>query len=63
MEKYQTQLHEIVCNVMSDKTTNKDFETYQSVLSMVYSLIEDERTNELNELLKNSFTEYYLTNE
>lgn len=59
MEKYQKQLHEIVCNVMTDTNTDKQFAAYQSVLSMVYSLIEDERLNELDEALQKSFSEYY----
>jgi hypothetical protein len=63
MEKYQKQLHEIVCSVMSETNTDKKFTTYQSVLSMVYSLIEDERLSEIDVLLQNSFPDYYLANE
>jgi len=63
MEKYQKQLHELVCNIMNETNTDKEFKTYQSVLSMVYSLIEDERLNELDKAFQKSFSEYYLKNE
>jgi hypothetical protein len=63
MEKHQKQLHEIVCNVMRETNTNNGSTVYESVLSMVYTLIEEGRLNEIHELFQKEFPEYYFDNE
>ncbi len=52
----QKKLHEFVSTVMHEAPS-----TYQSVIGMVYSLIEDKRLISLDKLLKENYPEYYQT--
>ena len=56
---FQKQFNEVVSRLMQIEASNKDFEQYQSVLSMVYTLIEDNCQGELDYFLRFNFPAYY----
>ncbi len=51
----QKQFHEFVSSLMTDKVS-----TYESVIGMVYTLIEDKHLISLNRILKENYPEYYI---
>lgn len=52
----QKKFHQFVSELMQEQPS-----TYQSVIGMVYSLIEDKRLISLDKLLKENYPEYYQT--
>lgn len=52
----QKEFHDFVVSLMTGKVT-----TYESVIGMVYTLIEDKHLISLNTLLKENYPEYYIT--
>jgi len=58
---FQRQFNEVVNGLMQAEIQTADFEQYQSVLSMVYTLIEDNKQGELDYLLRLNFPAYYNT--
>ena len=54
-ERNQRQFHELVNCLMNEPK----FETYHSVISMIYTLIEDGKIEELNTVLHFHFPQYY----
>jgi hypothetical protein len=57
-KKYQIKLYQIICEVMTIEN-DKQFEVYQSVLSMIYTLIENEQLNDIDMVLRVNFPNYY----
>lgn len=60
-EIYQKQLHELVSRALSEQSNTEEFETYQSVLGVVFSLIEDNNLEKLDTVLRLYFPAYYNT--
>jgi hypothetical protein len=56
---FQKQFNEVISSLMQIEASNKDIEQYQSILSMVYTLIEDNKQGELDYLLRFNFPAYY----
>jgi hypothetical protein len=56
---FQKKFHSVLCEVMEIPPPGPQFETYQSVLSMVYTLIEDDKLYNLDEILRLEFPNYY----
>jgi hypothetical protein len=56
---YQKKLHDIVSDLMHVSGLSEETEKYFSVISMVYTLIEEDKANELDLALRRSFPEYY----
>ena len=59
-EVYQKELIQVIGALMKAEAVTPEFEQYQSIIGMVYSLIEDERQQELDKVLRVFFSEYYL---
>lgn len=57
VKKQQLNFHAFTDELM--KIEHIDLLTYQSVIGMVYSLIEDKHLISLNRLLKETYPEYY----
>lgn len=57
-EIFQKKIHSIVDEIMTIETS-EEFETYTSVLSVVYSLIQDDRLEKLDMVLRFNFPDYY----
>ena len=55
--QYQSRLVDLILDIEK----NESFQNgqYSSVLGLVYTLIQEERTGELSEVLRNNFPEYY----
>ncbi|MBP7679058.1 MAG: hypothetical protein KA096_01380 [Bacteroidales bacterium] len=58
---FQKEFHKVVSSLMEAEIQTADFEQYQSVLSMVYTLIEDNKQGELDYYLRLNFPAYYNT--
>ena len=56
---HQRQMHNVVDAVMKFNTEDKEFQQYQSIVGMFYTLLEEERMDELDFALKFHFPEYY----
>ncbi len=61
MNKILDIIQEPIADVMEVQTTSKNDETMQSILGMVYTLIIENRTQELSDVLNFHFPEYYTT--
>jgi hypothetical protein len=55
--QYQSRLVELILDIEN----NESFQNgqYSSVLGLVYTLIQEQRTGELSEVLRNNFPEYF----
>ena len=58
-EVYQKELIQLIIPLMKVEAVTPELEQYQSIISMVYSLIEDGRQQELDKVLRVFFSEYY----
>ena len=58
-EIYQKELILFIAPLMEAEAVTPEFVQYQSIISMVYSLIEDGRQQELDKVLRVFFSEYY----
>ena len=58
-EVYQKELIQVIATLVEAEAVTPEFEQYQSIVSMVYSLIEDGRQQELDKVLRVFFSEYY----
>ena len=59
-EVYQKKLIQVIAILMEAEAVTPEFEQYKSIVGTVYSLIEDERQQELDKVLRVFFSEYYL---
>ena len=57
IKKQQKIFHAFVCELLENK--NEELGKYQSMIGMVYTLVEDEKWHRLNALLQVHFPEYY----
>lgn len=57
---FQPQLHSIAETAMKAEATEENEAKYQSVISTVYTLIEDDRLPELFQTIKERFPEYFI---
>ena len=58
VKEQQTKLHCFVSELMANKS--KELEMYQSVIGLIFTLIEENRLCEIDTVLKEKFPEYYL---
>ncbi len=58
LKKQQTKFHAFVSELMANE--NKELQMYQSVIGMIYSLIEENRLPEIDAVLKETFPEFYV---
>ena len=58
-EVYQKELIQFITTLMEAEAVTTEFEQYQSVVTMAFSLIEDGRQQELDKVLRVFFSEYY----
>lgn len=58
-EVFQNKLHQIVAEIMSCDVNEEEFIVYQSVLSTIYTLIEENRLQEIWMVLQLHFSEYF----
>ncbi len=61
MNKILDIIQEPIADVMEVQTTSKCVETLQNILGMVYTLMIENRTQELSNVLNFHFPEYYTT--
>lgn len=57
--EFQRKFHSVVAELMDRKTKIETEIKYQSVMSMVYTLIEDGCLNQLDIMIRNEYPEYY----
>ena len=55
--QYQSRLVDLILEIGDNESFQHG--QYGSVLGLVYTLIQEERTGELSEVLRNNFPEYY----
>jgi hypothetical protein len=60
ISQLQCKLHRVVDAAMEMQPQTEEEGQYQSVISMVYTLVEDGRLSELFKAIKERFPEYYI---
>jgi len=58
-QEFQTKFHSVVSELMDRKTKDETEIKYQSVMSMIYTLIEEGCLNQLDTMIRNEYPEYY----
>jgi hypothetical protein len=58
-KEFQTKFHSVVSELMNRTPIDETEIKYQSVIGMVYTLIEEGCLNQLDTMIRNEYPEYY----
>lgn len=56
---YQTKFHSLVNEIMQEDGASPEFAKYQSVISMIYTLILEGRLDDVDKMIRINFPNYY----
>ena len=58
-DHYQRKLHCLVSELLQEYSRSAEMDSYQSVLPMIYTIIEDDKLKDLDLVLRRNFPKYY----